>query len=61
MNRQLFFLDADGFGGIILTLKKGRVFIATKDAEVECLEPEKLMTAIFWEMIDQKLVLIGAL
>lgn len=59
MNRQLFFLDADGSGGIILTIKKGKVFIATKDAEVECLEPEKLMTAIFWEMLDEKMILIG--
>lgn len=61
MNRQLFFLDADGSGGIILTIKKGKVFIATKDAEVECLEPEKLMTAIFWEMLDEKMILIGGL
>lgn len=59
MNRQLFFLDADGSGGIILTLKKDKVFIATQDEELECLEPEKLLTAIFWEMLDQKLVLIG--
>jgi hypothetical protein len=59
MNRQLFFLDADGFGPIILTIKKDKVFIATQDEELECLEPEKLLTAIFWEMLDQKLVLIG--
>lgn len=59
MNRQLFFLDADGSGSIILTIKKDKVFIATENDDLECLEPERLMTAIFWEMLDQKLVLIG--
>lgn len=61
MNRQLFFLDADGSGSIILTIKKDKVFIATENDDLECLEPERLMTAIFWEMLDQKLVLIGEL
>ena len=61
MNRQLFFLDADGSGPIILTIKKDKVFIATENDDLECLEPERLMTAIFWEMLDQKLVLIGDL
>lgn len=61
MNRQLFFLDADGSGGIILTIKKNKVFLATEHDDLECLEPERLMTAIFWEMLDQKLVLIGDL
>jgi hypothetical protein len=61
MNRQLFFLDADGSGALILTIKKDKVFIATENDDLECLEPERLMTAIFWEMLDQKLVLIGDL
>lgn len=59
MNRQIFFLDNDGSGGIILTLKKDKVFIATQDEELECLEPEKLLTAIFWEMLDEKIILVG--
>ena len=61
MNRQFFFLDADGSGPIILTIKKDKVFIATETDDLECLEPERLMNAIFWEMLDQKLVLIGDL
>lgn len=61
MNRQLFFLDADGSGPVLITLKDKKVFVATENVEFESLEPEKLMTAIFWEMLDQKLVLIGDL
>lgn len=61
MNRQLFFLDADGSGPILITITDDKVFIATQTGEFEPLQPEKLMTAIFWEMLDQKLVLIGDL
>lgn len=61
MNRQLFFLDADGSGPILITITDDKVFIATETGEFEPLKPEKLLTAIFWEMLDQKLVLIGDL
>ena len=61
MNRQLFFLDADGSGPILITLKDDKVFIATESDEFESLEPEKLLTAIFWEMVNQRMVIIGDL
>lgn len=61
MKRQLFFLDADGSGPIIITITDNKVFIATETDEFESLEPEKLLTAIFWGMINQRMIIVGDL
>lgn len=61
MKRQLFFLDSDGTNPLILVFKKDKIYIVTENEELESLEPEKLLTAVFWELLDQNIVLIGDL
>lgn len=59
MNKELFFLDYNGIDSMVVKIKKNRVYIISESGTIECLEPDKLLTAIFWEMVSQKIVLIG--
>lgn len=59
MNKELFFLDHNGVDSFVIKIKRNRVYIISEFGTIKCLEPDKLLTTIFWEMVDQKIFIIG--